>query len=92
MGTQTEQLHGSTGNDQFVIVTVTVGRLALPAKVVMPGTLTGALLEAFFNDPFQVPFSLSTVSQDAILEAGWHRPALSGKRVSLCTVNCSQRL
>ena len=74
-----------------MIVTVTVSRLVLAAKVVMPRTLPGALLEAFSNDPFHSGcLSLSTASQDTILEAGRCRPALSGKRMSHYRVDCLQ--
>jgi hypothetical protein len=44
--------------------------------------MPGALLEAFFNDPFQGTFSLSTVSQDTILEAGRHRLGVHDNQVS----------
>jgi hypothetical protein len=53
-------------------------------------TLAGGLSEAFFNDPFSGTYSLSTASQDTILEAASGLAGARGSQVSLCMVNLSQ--
>jgi hypothetical protein len=47
-------------------------------------TLAGGLSEAFFNDPFSGTYSLSTASQDTILEAASDLAGVRGNQGSVC--------
>jgi hypothetical protein len=55
--------NGSVG-DTYIRATIKLNVVLKQRQIIgVMRTLPGALLEAFFNDPFQGTFSLSTVSQ-----------------------------